>query len=31
VRRLIDMHFPSHGDGFTIDPALASGEREAGE
>jgi len=31
VRRLIDMHFPSQGDGFTVDPALAAGEREAGE
>ncbi len=28
VRRLIDVHFPSQGDGFTIDPALASRERE---
>jgi nifR3 family TIM-barrel protein len=31
VRRLIDMHFPSQGDGFTTDPALAAGERETGE
>lgn len=31
VRRLIDMHFSSCGDGFTVDPALAGGEREVAE
>jgi nifR3 family TIM-barrel protein len=31
VRRLIDMHFPSHGDGFAVDPALAAGTREDAE
>ena len=31
VRRLIDMHFPPQGDGFTVDPALAASEREGSE
>ncbi len=28
VRRLIDVHFPPHGDGFALDPALVAVERE---
>ncbi|OFX23420.1 MAG: tRNA dihydrouridine synthase DusB [Anaeromyxobacter sp. RBG_16_69_14] len=31
VRRLVDLHFPSEGDGFAVDPALAAGEREVSE
>jgi hypothetical protein len=31
VRRLVDVHFPPRGDGFTVDPALAAGEREVSE
>jgi tRNA-dihydrouridine synthase B len=31
VRRLIDAHFPSQGEGFSVDPGFAAGEREVAE
>jgi tRNA-dihydrouridine synthase B len=31
VRRLLELHFPPHGDGFALDPTLAAGEGEVSE